>query len=126
MDGSKRKQADRAERGHLQREIWSIVLSRPECTVRDVHDVISERRPIAYSTILTVMTRMVERGMLVRRREGNRGIFRVAEKTDPEAAGVIIDQLIGQFGTVAASEFVSRARSRPEVLQQLRQLLEED
>ena len=49
-------------------EILTVLWSRGPATVRDVHDVISKRRPAQYTTVLKLMQIMAEKG-LVRRDE---------------------------------------------------------
>lgn len=116
---------ERAEHGDLQRAILSIIWRRGSCTVREIHDELSSDRTIAYTTVLTVMTRLSERGTLKREKRGNMGVFSPATSKDPQAAGQLVDQLIGRFGTVGVSEFVERTRAEPELFDALTKLMKE-
>lgn len=109
----------RADHGELQAAILSVVLKRGSCTVRDVHQELSEKRTIAYTTVLTVMTRLAERGVLSRETRGNAGLFSPARSTDRTAAGRLVEQLLGRYGAIAVGEFVSQARSEPELYKAL-------
>jgi predicted transcriptional regulator len=115
----------RAEHGQLQQEVLAAVIELGECTVRQVHERIGERRPVAYTTVLTVMSRLAERGVLQRERRGNVGVFAPAASSDSNAAGQLVDQLIARFGAVGVSEFVERAQAHPELMRQLQDLIDE-
>ena len=54
-----------------QREIMEIVWERGEAGVGEVWRTLSKRRSVARNTILTLITRLVAKGWLVPRREGN-------------------------------------------------------
>lgn len=116
----------RADHGELQQSVLNIVWLRDTCTVRQVHELLSRERPVAYTTVLTVMTRLVERGLLQREARGNVGVFKPVRSDDPAAAGRLVDQLIGRYGTVGVTEFVARARAHPELHDALRRVLEND
>src|SRR4030095_10703120 len=48
--------------------IMDIVWERREATVRDVHDALSRRRKVAYTTVMTLMNILASKGHLTRRR----------------------------------------------------------
>jgi BlaI family transcriptional regulator, penicillinase repressor len=54
-----------------QREIMNIVWERGEVGVADVWRMLSARRPVARNTILTLISRLVEKGWLRTRKVGN-------------------------------------------------------
>jgi predicted transcriptional regulator len=56
----------------LESEVMEEVWARGEATVRDVQEALNARNENAraYTTLLTVMTRLDGKGMLVRRRAG--------------------------------------------------------
>jgi predicted transcriptional regulator len=62
---------DRAPLSDAQREIMDIVWDRGEVSVAEVRRVLCDRRPVARNTVLTLITRLVDKGWLVARREGN-------------------------------------------------------
>ena len=65
------KRGDRAPLSEAQREIMDIVWDRGETTVAEVWRVLSQRRPVARNTVLTLITRLVDKGWLLAQREGN-------------------------------------------------------
>ena len=54
-----------------QREIMNIVWDQGEVGVAEVWRILSARRPLARNTILTLITRLVDKGWLQTRRIGN-------------------------------------------------------
>ena len=53
------------------RALWTL----KEGNVRDVRQVVGESRPLAYTTIMTVLDRLVRKGKLVRRKAGRAFIY---------------------------------------------------
>ncbi|MBW3562718.1 MAG: BlaI/MecI/CopY family transcriptional regulator [Actinobacteria bacterium] len=56
--------------GPLEQDVMEVIWDLGEATVRDVHDVLAERRSIAYTTVMTTMSRLASKGMLSRDTEG--------------------------------------------------------
>jgi BlaI family penicillinase repressor len=54
-----------------QREIMEFVWERGEAGVGQIWRAIAARRPVVRNTVLTLITRLAEKGWLVARREGN-------------------------------------------------------
>jgi predicted transcriptional regulator len=63
-------------RGDLQAEVMAAVWRLGEAKVEDVRAQQPRRRRSAYTTIQTVMNRLVERGLLRRERRGNAFVYR--------------------------------------------------
>ena len=93
-------------------------------TIRSVHDLLASERPIAYTTVQTVMGRLLKRGLLERKFDGNVGIYRAVQSEDPDAARRLVDELVGRFGSLAVEQFVSRARLDAAIFDQLRRLVD--
>jgi len=58
-------------------------------TVRDVHDVISRDRAIAYTTVMTVLDRMARKDLVVRERDGRAWTYRPAQSRGEMTAEVM-------------------------------------
>jgi predicted transcriptional regulator len=116
---------DRRSPGALALQVLTIVRAHGAwMTVRDVYDVLSQERPIAYTTVLTVMQRLVQQGHLEHVREGRSGSYRVTRNADPSGARSMVDQALARFGTIAITQFVERSREDPELLAELRRQLD--
>ena len=88
----------------------SLELGQEEVTVREMMDVLNARtkNPRAYTTYMTIMRRLDDKGLLTRRREGktdilSRRLFRRQYADLRARAGV--DELVEQYGEVALAHF---------------------
>ena len=57
-------------------EIMKIVWDHRVCTVRDVYEALLERRKIAYTTVMTMMNILEEKGYLRKRAEDKAHVYR--------------------------------------------------
>jgi len=94
----------------LEAEIMDEVWRRGECTVREVLDVLNARSDAqrAYTTVMTVMHRLVGKGLLRRERRGRSDLFAAVITRDAYAdarAGAEVDALVSAYGDVALAHF---------------------
>jgi len=99
--------------GPLAAPIVREVLARGEATVGDVRTALqaSERRRIGYSTVMTVMARLCERGVLTREKRGRRFVYQPAlAEADviDELSRRAVDQVVHRYGSAAIRHFASR------------------
>jgi predicted transcriptional regulator len=94
-------------------------------SVRQVLDRLNTRRsePLAYTTVMTVMNRLVTKNVLARHGERRSYVY---EATAPDPAGLAVADVIRTYGDAAVARFVDEARADPGVLRRLRTLLAED
>jgi predicted transcriptional regulator len=102
--------------------VWDVAEPVP---VREVVDRLNARRKprLAYTTVMTVMSRLAEKEMLRRRREGRGYVY---EATAEDAAGLAVQGVIRDFGDAAVAQFLEEAKADPEVLRRLKRLLREE
>jgi predicted transcriptional regulator len=102
--------------------VWK---ARDPVSVRGVLDVLNARRvkPLAYTTVMTVMNRLVAKGAL--NRHGERRSY-VYDATAGDAAGIAVRDVIRTYGDAAVAHFLDEARVDAEVLRRLRALIAED
>lgn len=74
--GAKERNLSLDFRGDLQAEIMAAVWKLGEAKVDDIRGQQPPRRRSAYTTIQTVMNRLVERGLLERNRQGTAFVYR--------------------------------------------------
>jgi predicted transcriptional regulator len=66
--------------GELERAIMEVVWAADgPVTGRAVVDELTRERPVAYTTVLTVMDRLAGKGMLTRQRRGRAHLYRAAK-----------------------------------------------
>jgi predicted transcriptional regulator len=64
--------------GDVEMEILQIVWSLEEATVQDVLDRILRRRRVAYTSVMTMMRKLSEKGLLKYRAEGRSYVYSAA------------------------------------------------
>ena len=115
--------------GELQAAVLEELWATGEASVREVCDLLGSRGvKLAYTTVLTVMTRLHARGLLVRRRQGRRDYYRAAMESDKLQAALsreAVERLIQTHGEEALAAFATRMRDGdPAALARLRELLD--
>jgi predicted transcriptional regulator len=100
--------------GELQTEVMNIFWREKSGTVREVVELLNQRRrrrKLAYTTVLTLVTRLWQRGMLTRELEGRGFRYQVAKSRDDvigELSEQLIDRLFDDFGDVAVAQLGER------------------
>lgn len=67
-----------------------------EATVRQVQEALSSRRPRAYTTIMTILDRMAQKGVVTRRKVGRTYVYR-ANLSPADAKEKAIEQVVAGF-----------------------------
>jgi len=85
--------------------IWQMKI----CTARDIVDCLNQDREIAYNTIQTIMTRLVDKGLLQRTLRGRAHLYKPIVKKKNILQSIINQSMTGiisQFGEEALIAFV--------------------
>lgn len=101
--------------GPLEQEVMDCVWRDEEVTVRDVYSCLRGKRKIAYTTIMTIMGRLTEKGFLSRKRKGKAFLYypeKTKEQTAKTMIGKIIDSLVDQFGEEAVVAFTDELENK--------------
>ena len=81
-----------------QLEIMSIFWEHGELGVAQVWRMLAEKRPVARNTVQTMLTRLVERGWLRSRAEGNAFYFRASHPRKSALRGILGQLVDTAFG----------------------------
>jgi predicted transcriptional regulator len=81
--------------GDLQKAVMEIVWELGEATVNQVRDKLGRRKPLAYTTVLTVMQKLDKAGWLAHREEGRAYVYRPTRSRD-EAGRSSLRQFINR------------------------------
>lgn len=95
--------------GPLEQEVMVSVWKRRHCTARDVWENLNKDREVAYNTVQTIMTRLVDKGLLKRKLEGKTHVYKPAAKQKNVLSSLLnqtMGNLTGQFGEEALIAFV--------------------
>ncbi|MBI3892547.1 MAG: BlaI/MecI/CopY family transcriptional regulator [Candidatus Wallbacteria bacterium] len=125
----KRSEKDNAnsDLGDLELEVLDLVWGGGWTSVRDVYEALREKRRTAYTTVMTVMTRLHGRGMLERQKDGKSYLYRAAvsrEQVTRSFLGRLVDRLLGGKPSELLSYLVSEERIGSEEREAIRRLVE--
>ena len=100
----------------LELEVMEIVWNCGDCCVRDVVGEIHKEKKLAYTTIATIMTRLVEKGALKKKRFGSSIIY--SPKFTKQAVGrsvaqSFINRFCRSFGEMAIASFAESIDQLP-------------
>lgn len=120
-----RQQLPRPTEGEL--ELLSILWEKGPSTVRDVHEAISARRPLGYTSVLKLLQIMTEKGLVEREEAGKAHIYRAAG-TQQETQSQLLSDMSRRLFAGSAAQLAMHALSTQPVseqeLEEIRTLLE--
>lgn len=115
--------------GSLELEVMEFMWHVGDATVRQVTEAINQRRSLVYTTVMTVMGHLVDKGLLARTKEGKRYRYRVVQSRSEflhETSMGMIRTLVDDFGELAIAGFLGEIdKVEAERLEQLRNLVQE-
>jgi predicted transcriptional regulator len=112
--------------GELELDVMRVAWEHGAVTVRDVLETLVQTRPLAYTTVMTIMSRLADKGLLITDRHGKTYRYRPAqsrEEFEAQIVGQVVQSLISDFGgEMAISQFVAQLSAAN--LEQLARLAE--
>lgn len=115
--------------GPLEAEIMEVVWDSGEVTVRDVHQALGDSRPLAYTTVMTTLGRLADKG-LVKRIEAQPAHHYTAlvsrEQYARSTVKSVVDWLVSHFPDPAVAYFVDRVEKEDDrVIERLRDAIDQ-
>ena len=100
----------------LESEVMEQLWSSGEAPVRSVMEALNARTKAdrAYTTYMTVMARLYDKGLLARRRDGKTDYYTPTYERDEYMAlraQAEVEELVAQYGDVALSHFAQQMAS---------------
>ena len=115
--------------GPLESEIMDVVWDHAEVTVRDVHESLSANRPIAYTTVMTTLGRLAEKGLVKRLEDQPAHRYRPLVSREQYARSTVrsvVDWLIDRFPDPAVAYLVDAVEKEDDqVVDRLREAIEQ-
>jgi BlaI family penicillinase repressor len=110
-----------------QLEILRVLWQRSEATVVDIQQALRAARPLAATTIATLLSRLEKRGLVAYRTEGRQYVYRAVLQERDAQQHALVEVTQGLFaGDVATmvSQLLSSHELRPGDLARVRELIE--
>lgn len=121
-----KKKLQRPTDGEL--EILNVLWERGPSTVREVHDVLHEKKEMGYTTVLKLMQIMAEKGLVERdeTERAHRYCARLAkEQTQQQLVGDLLDRAFKGSAAQLVMHALESRKTSTEELKNIRKLLDE-
>lgn len=108
--------------------ILRLLWERGPSTVRDIHALLNEQRPVGYTTVLKAMQIMNEKRLLVRDERQRTHVYRPAESgenTQRKLVGDLLDRAFGGSARALIQQALSARRTSPQELAEIRKLIDD-
>ncbi len=112
--------------GPLEAAVMEIMWDKKEASVRDVFETLRLKRDIAYTTVMTIMSRLAGKGMLTKKKKGIAYLYHpvfTREEFTKSMVGEILDGLFEDYAEVAFSHFIHCVEKDEEKISELEQLI---
>ena len=93
--------------GELETEIMGVIWEKGKATVQDVKDALEPRRSLAYTTVMTVMSRLAEKGLCERQKEG-RAYYYTPVASQEKVAGSLLQALVRRLYAGATGKAIAQ------------------
>ena len=112
----------------LELEILKILWRDGQATVRQVRKKLIDFRKLAYTSVMTMMTIMTEKGYLKRAKEGNYYVYKPQVSEQETTQGILSDSVERLFDGSAAAAMVNLLETKDideDEMKQLRELIKQ-
>jgi predicted transcriptional regulator len=109
-------------------EILRVLWERGPSTVREVHEVLGEKRPTGYTTVLKLLQIMAAKGSVKRNEEQRAHVYEAvqpAETTKRQFAGDLMQRVFGGSASDLMLHALAGQRTSKKELEELRRVLDE-
>jgi predicted transcriptional regulator len=123
------KQGLRKVFGDLEADIMEIIWSLGSASVRDVCRRINLDRPLAYTTIMTVMSRLAKKGVLLKEKVGPAYVYVPVDSKESftrSAASRILQSLFRDFTLDTMAQLVESVETvQPDAIRELEKVIDQ-
>ena len=99
--------------GQLEQAVMAVMWRVRKATVRDVHAELAAQRPLAYTTILTVMGNLSAKGLLTKTADGRAHTYSVTMTEQEFLARECkraVSEVLDRFGDLAVASFLDQSK----------------
>ncbi len=114
--------------GSLQSEVMQLIWDRGEATVAQLVEVISDRRPVTYTTVLSAVQKLEKKGWISHRTEGRAYVYRAARQRIDVGGSKLLDLLRTAFSgdpRLLLSSLIDEGDLTDAELSELRKVIDE-
>lgn len=115
--------------GDLEAEVMKIIWKTDKATVREVYEQLRLEKNLAYTTVMTIMGRLAEKGLLAKEAQGNAYVYSptISERDfATKVVSEVLDGLLEEFAEPAISHMVDKLSSEDNAkLDKLEEIIKE-
>lgn len=115
--------------GDIEKPVMDVLWDRDEVTGREVYEEVNRGRPLAFTTILTVLDRLLKKGLIRRTKRGRLFVYTAAMSRDDfvrQVSHEVLQGIMDISASSAATFFVDILyKTSPEEIERLSKLIEE-
>jgi BlaI family transcriptional regulator, penicillinase repressor len=109
-------------------DILRVLWDRGPSTVREVHEVLAETKPMGYTTVLKVLQIMTTKGLVSRNQEARAHVYEAgqpAEKTKRQLTGDLLQKVFGGSASQLMMHALSGKKASRADIKEIRRFLDE-
>lgn len=95
----------------LELEVMKVLWSMEDATVGDVQEELEPQRPLAYTTVMTVLDRLTRKHVVTRRKQGRGYVYRPALSREV-ARELALDRLLNDYFSDSPENLLAYVRRR--------------
>lgn len=110
----------------LELEILKVIWQIEPATVRQVRDALAPVRDLAYTTVMTVMSIMADKGYLKRKKDGRSYVYEAIYREQKASRNLlqdVVDRVFGGSTTAVMQHLLETSEIDDEELKQIRLLV---
>ncbi len=95
--------------GPLEAKIMDILWSGSEKSIKEVQHILEKEKAINFNTVMTVMNRLVDKNLLVKRSEGRKSLYspvKTKEEFMQEQSKKLTENLLDEFGGLVVNHML--------------------
>jgi BlaI family transcriptional regulator, penicillinase repressor len=102
----------------LELDCMNALWPSGEATVRQIQEALRPTRPRAYTTIMTILDRLAQKGIVQRRKAGRAWVYRAnvsADEARTHAVSQVVDGFFGGSAGALATHLIGHPAGDPEI-----------
>ncbi|OGW56449.1 MAG: hypothetical protein A2Y48_07230 [Nitrospirae bacterium RIFCSPLOW2_12_42_9] len=115
--------------GDLEKSVMDVLWEMSEATGREVFEEIEKEKPVAFTTVLTVMDRLLKKGLIKRIKKGGLYVYKTTLSKDDfvkQVSEEVLQGILDISASSAATSFVDILyKTSPDEIERLSKLIEE-
>lgn len=95
--------------GSLEAKVMDFIWEAEELSIKEVQQRLEKDKPINFNTVMTVMNRLIEKGILEKRLDGRLSLFRATQSKQDfieQQSRKLTENLLDEFGGVVITHLI--------------------